>query len=168
MYYIDECGIDKYLYREYAYAPMGVRITGKINGKKFKLTNIVAAKCGCGGIVAPMIYGGTTDSGLFEYWFKNMLLKSILRHSVTILDNRYRKIPARIARFCRRQKLRTTFHRKIRLRELAEREGCDVLFLPPYSPDLNLIENFWAWLKNKLRSALPFYDNFDDDLLDCF
>ena len=41
----------------------------KVSGKKYKRTNIVAAKCGSE-IVAPMIYDGTTDNLLFERWFK--------------------------------------------------------------------------------------------------
>ena len=148
LYYVDECGVDKYIYREYGYAPVGVKVTGKINGKKYKRTNIVAAKC-CDKIVAPMIYDGTTDSVLFESWFENMLLKSLPRHSIIILDN-------------------ATFHRKVKLRALAEKAECEVLFLPPYSPDLNPIENFWAWLKNRLRKILPSFTNFDDALIDCF
>jgi hypothetical protein len=44
LYYIDECGISNYIYREYAYAPRGKKIIGSIGGKKFKRTNIVAAK----------------------------------------------------------------------------------------------------------------------------
>ena len=148
LYYVDECGLDKYLYREYAYAPRGVLVAGKISGKKFKRTNVVAAKC-CEKIIAPMIYDGTTDSILFEYWFETILLKSIPRYSVIILDN-------------------ATFHRKMKLRELAECSECNVLFLPPYSPDFNPIEKYWAWLKNKLRNILPSFHSLDDALIACF
>jgi transposase len=125
-----------------------VKVIGKIRGKKFKRTNVVAAKC-CGKIVAPMIYDGTTDSILFEYWFEKVLLRAVPKHSVLILDN-------------------ATFHRKAKLRQLVEAAGCDVLFLPPYSPDLNPIENHWAWLKRKLRDILPAFDNFDVALDNCF
>ena len=148
LYYIDECGIDEYLYREYAYSPMGVPVLGETSGKKFKRTNIVAAKC-CDKIVAPMVYMGTTDSVLFECWFEKMLLKSVPSYSVLIMDN-------------------ATFHRKSKIRELAERADCEVLFLPPYSPDLNHIEKFWAWLKHKLRSSLRAFACFDDALDNCF
>ena len=61
LYYIDECGIHTHIHREYAYAPREVAVIGNISGKKFKRTNIVAAKCG-GRIAAPMIYSGTTDA----------------------------------------------------------------------------------------------------------
>lgn len=148
LYYIDECGLDKYLYREYGYSPRGVPIIGKVSGKKFKRINIVAAKC-CDEIVSPMIYDGTTDSALFECWFENAFLKSIPKHSVIILDN-------------------ATFHRKSKLQVLSDNADCTLLFLPPYSPDLNPIEKFWAWLKNRLRAILPVYDNFNDALIDCF
>jgi hypothetical protein len=90
LYYIDECGIDMYLYREHAYAPRGVKVIGSIIGKKFKRVNIVAAKCG-GIIIEPMIYDGNTDSILFEYWFENALLKAIPAGSYCILDNMYPK-----------------------------------------------------------------------------
>ena len=146
--YVDECGLDKYLYREYGYSLKGVPIIGKVSGRKFKRTNIVAAQCG-DKIVAPMIYDGTTDSILFEQWFEQCLLKSIPKYSVIILDN-------------------AAFHRKAKLHALAEESECEVLFLPPYSPDLNPIENFWAWLKKRLRKILPSFDNFDAALVDCF
>ena len=148
VYYIDECGIDTFVFREYAYAPRGKKVIGKISGKKYKRTNIVAAKCD-DSIVAPLLYDGTTDSVLFEYWFEHMLLKSVPKGSWLILDN-------------------AAFHRKQKLRELAAATECNVLFLPPYSPDLNKIENYWFWLKQRLRKILPMFDNFIDALIDCF
>ena len=148
LYYIDECGLDEYLHREYGYSPKGEPIYGKVRGKKYKRTNIVAAKCG-NKIVAPMIYDGTTDSNLFEYWFEFSLLKCIPKYSVIIMDN-------------------AAFHRKTKLHTLAEQADCEVLFLPPYSPDLNPIEMFWAWLKRKIRKILPLHVSFDTALMDCF
>jgi len=136
------------LHREYAYSLRGFPVYGKVSGKKFKRVNIVAAKCG-DKIVAPLIYDGTTDSALFEFWFEMFLLKSIPKYSVIILDN-------------------ATFHKKPKLRQLAANADCEVLFLPPYSPDLNSIEHFWAWLKGRLRHILPQYDSFDNALMDCF
>ena len=146
--YVDECGIDQYLYREYAYAPIGQKIVAKISGKKYKRTNIIAGLCQWEW-VAPMIYDGTTDSVLFELWFENCLLKEVKPGSVIVLDN-------------------ATFHRKSILPRLAKKKNCHVLFLPPYSPDLNLIEKKWAWLKKKLRSILPDFTSFEHALVTCF
>jgi transposase len=123
-------------------------VYGNISGRKFKRTNIVAAKCGkC--IVAPMIYDGTTDAVLFEHWFEHALLKEIPSGSYCILDN-------------------AAFHRKSRLHDLAQKAGCTVIFLPPYSPDLNLIEKYWAWLKGRLRKTLPESDDFISTLCRIF
>ena len=66
--YIDETGIDIYLFREHGYAPKGQKIYDKISGRKYKRIGIFAAKIGKK-IVAPMEYGGTMDSLLFETWF---------------------------------------------------------------------------------------------------
>jgi len=148
LYYIDECGIDTCLYREYAYSPKGVSSAGKISGRKYRRINVVAAKC-CDNIIAPMIYDGTTDSSLFEFWFEKVFLSAVPKYSVFILDN-------------------ATFHRKSRLRELAKKADCEILFLPPYSPDLNPIEKYWAWLKRRLRKILPLHECFNDALMDCF
>ena len=60
------------------------------------------------------------------------------------------------------------FHRKSTLPEIAKKMNCHVLFLPPYSPDLNPIENKWAWLKKTLRKNLHNFDSFDDAILDTF
>ena len=121
---------------------------GKISGKKYRRTNIVAGICQ-GRWLAPMEYGGTTDNTLFEYWFENCLLAEAKEGSVFVLDN-------------------ATFHRKSVLPTLAAKYKSFVLFLPPYSPDLNPIEKKWAWLKRRLRKILPIFSSFDDAFLSCF
>ena len=146
--YVDECGVDRYLYREYAYAPRGQKVVAEISGKKFKRTNFCAGIC-LGKWVAPIEYVGTTDSILFEFWFEQCLLKEVKPGSVIVLDN-------------------ATFHRKSVIPGLAAQKNCSVLFLPPYSPDLNPIENKWAWLKNRIRKVLPDFDSFDLAVRDCF
>ena len=142
--FVDETGIDEYLYREYARAPRGEKVALKISGRKFKRTNIVAGICQ-GEWIAPLQYSGSTDSVLFEHWFEHRLLREAKMGSVIIIDN-------------------ATFHRKTILFALALKYGCTVLFLPPYSPDLNPIENKWAWLKRKLRDILHNSHSLDDAL----
>jgi len=130
--YVDECGIDEHLTRVYAKSPAGVPVYGEVKGRKFERTNIIAGKCG-GKILAPGEYKKSTDHRLFELWFRDALLKEISPGSFIILDN-------------------ATFHRKKALAELAENAGCSVIFLPPYSPDLNPIELEWANLKSFIRN----------------
>jgi len=146
--YVDECGVDQYLYREFAYAPRGQKVVAQISGKKFKRVNFAAGIC-MGRWVAPIEYNGTTNSALFELWFEKCLLNEVKPGSVIVLDN-------------------ATFHRKTVLPGLAAQKNCTVLFLPAYSPDLNPIENKWAWLKRKLRELLPSFNSFDETVLNIF
>ena len=56
--YVDECGIDTYLYREYGYAHRGQKVFDQISGRKYKRCGIVAAKM-ADRILAPLQYSGT-------------------------------------------------------------------------------------------------------------
>ena len=51
-----------------------------------------------------------------------------------------------------------TFHKGGRLESLVQAAGCEIWYLPPYSPDFNKIERCWSWLKSRIRKQL---DNFD-------
>ena len=140
--YVDETGIDSYLYREYGYAPRGETVCGKILGRKFQRTNIVAAKLGKH-IIAPMQYNSITDSTLFEFWFEQCLLPCLPKDAVIVMDN-------------------ASFHRKKQLTAISARHQRTLIFLPPYSPDLNPIENFWAHLKSIIRNSIHSFDSLDD------
>jgi len=61
-----------------------------------------------------------------------------------------------------------SFHRRAQLINVAQKHGVRLIFLPPYSPEFNPIENFWAWLKCCLRSTLAHFSNSDDALFDAF
>ena len=136
------------MYRPYARALRGEKVFGEVCGRKYQRTGIVAGQCNKK-ILAPLAFSGTCDHVLFEYWFEHCLLQELLPGQTIIMDN-------------------AAFHRKTVLLALAEKAKCSILFLPPYSPDLNPIENFWAWLKQILRSLLDSFDTFDDALLACF
>ena len=89
------------------------------------------------------------DSKLFEYWFEFCLIPQSPACSTFVLDN-------------------ASLHSKKRLTLLAEKYGHKIIFLPPYSPEYNPIENFWSWLKGKLKKILPEYNDFDEALRYCF
>ncbi len=146
--YVDECGIDTYLYREYGYAPRGQQVFGQISGRKYERCGIVAAKM-ADKILAPLQYSGKIDRSLFEFRFCNQLLPSLEKGTVIVMDN-------------------ASFHCKKRLFFVAQNAGCRLLFLPPYSPELNPIEKFRAWLKRFLRKILPDSSSFDDALFTAF
>lgn len=98
---------------------------------------------------APMIYKDTMKSDLFEEWFEKMLIPSLNRKTIIILDN-------------------ASFHRMNKLQEITQKYGHIILPLPPYSPELNPIEKCWANIKELLRKILPFFNNFDSALSYCF
>jgi len=83
-------------------------------------------------IIAPMVYQGTCNTALFESWVEKVLVPDLSPGQTLILDN-------------------ASFHKSQKTKDLIEKAGCFLLFLPPYSPDLNPIEKFWAWLKGHIR-----------------
>lgn len=82
-----------------------------------------------------MCYQGTCDTVLFNTWVQDFLVPTLRPGQVVVLDN-------------------ATFHKSEKTRHLIEEAGCQLLFLPPYSPDLNPIEIFWANLKAKIKSII--------------
>ncbi len=55
-----------------------------------------------------------------------------------------------------------TFHKGGRIEQLIQNAGCKLLYLPPYSPDLNKIEKCWSWLKSRIRKHLDQFDCLRD------
>jgi len=143
--FVDETGFDECYSREYAYSKIGVPVHGEISGLKYERTNLVAGYFK-GELIAKQLYKENTTSALFVDWFANLLLPKIPRKSFIILDN-------------------ATFHPKKVLRQLARKRKCRILFLPPYSPDLNDIEKQWANKKRKLRKNMQFHPTFFNALL---
>lgn len=139
--YIDETGLDSYFCREYAYAPKGEVVYTAVPGRRFRRINIVAAKMGRE-ILAPMRYTCTTDSVLFEHWFEHCLLPCLPEDAVIVMDN-------------------AAFHRKNQLFAIAQRYQRTLIFLPPYSPELNPIEKFWAWLKKTIASTASLFETLE-------
>lgn len=59
-----------------------------------------------------------------------------------------------------------TFHKGGRIQQLIQDAGCELLYLPPYSPDLNKIEKSWSWLKSQIRKKLEQFDCLRDAIED--
>ncbi len=76
-----------------------------------------------------------------DVWLKQELIPTLIPGQVIILDN-------------------ASFHKSAETRRLVEEAGCKILFLPPYSPDLNPIEKYWANMKTKVRELLPKVQTF--------
>lgn len=145
--YIDESGIDVTEVKDRRWGKKGEKLIGKRSGKYYQRTNIVAGYVNKRSI-APMIFNGSCDTKLFETWVEQFLIKELKPGQVVVMDN-------------------ATFHRSQKTRELIESVGCKLIFLPPYSPDLNPIEKFWAnmkrWIKDNTSGS-----NTLSDLIDTF
>jgi len=132
--FVDETGINREYRRLYARARRGVKVYDTKSGKKHKRTNIIAGLCD-GKHLAVRDYDHSTTSAFFEDWFEWELIPELPENSLVILDN-------------------ASFHRKRKIFDIASRYGVCVLFLPPYSPELNPIEQSWANFKRWLCDNL--------------
>lgn len=138
--FLDESGIDKFLHRDYARSPMGKQVFSDIKGKKYQRVSMLAAECEKR-ILAPLVFEGTCDAKLFNKWLEEWLLPELKEGQVVIMDN-------------------YSIHKSAKTQELIESVGCRLLFLPPYSPDLNPIENTWAVIKSRVKKISKFCSDF--------
>jgi len=123
-------------------APRGEVVQGEVSGKRYQRESFIAAKIGSQ-IFAPFCYQGTCNTDLFNLWIEQFLLPVLTPGQVVIMDN-------------------ATFHKSQKTKELIESAQCRVLFLPPYSPDLNPIEKFWSFLKRKVTETLKTIKNLSE------
>jgi transposase len=130
--YVDETGFNAPLLRPYAYGLKGKKIMGDHTGKRFSRTSLIAGLKG-NQPLAPMEFKGYCNTEVIVTWVEKMLIPSLNKGDVVIWDN-------------------ASFHKSARLTEGLEKAGIGLVFLPPYSPDLNPIEQFWAWLKGWIRA----------------
>jgi len=140
--YVDESGATEHYSREYGLAPRGEKVYGEVSGKRYKRTNIVSAQCG-NEKISPYIYEWGTSSAWFEVWFEWHLCPHLSPGKVVIMDN-------------------ALFHRKKPLEKIAAFYGLRIIWLPPYSPDLNPIEYLWANLKRWLKSFASSFASIQD------
>ena len=84
--YIDETGIDRYLYRPYARTPRGEKVYEKISERRFERTSIVAGQVD-GEFIVPMIYKESMTINFFVEWFKTQLLPALKTPHVIVMDN---------------------------------------------------------------------------------
>ena len=131
--FIDETGASTKMARLHGRAPRGERLRGAIPHGHWKTTTFVGA-LRLSGMTAPMVLDGPMTGEWFLAYTRQVLVPTLRPGDVVILDN----LPA---------------HKVGAVRETIEGVGARLLFLPPYSPDFNPIENAFAKLKTLLRKA---------------
>jgi transposase len=140
--YIDESGIDLTICRDRGWSKKGKILPAKKSGKYYQRTNIIAGYVHNKSI-APMVFNGFCNTEIFNNWVERFLIKELKDGQFVVMDN-------------------ASFHKSQKTKELIESVGCKVIFLPPYSPDLNPIEKFWAnmkrWIKSRIQRFNKLYE----------
>ena len=131
--FLDESGAKINMTRTHGRAPRGVRVVEKVPHGHWKTTTMISA-VRTSGPFAGAVVDGATDTDVFLTYVGQALVPELRQGDVVVMDN-------------------LAPHKHPRVRELIEEAGARVLYLPPYSPDYNPIENMWSKVKSLLRSA---------------
>jgi len=132
--FVDEMGTNTSLSPLYAWAPKGERARCSVPRNRGPNTTLLASM-GAEGMGPCLAVVGSTTAAVFDAYVEKVLAPSLRHGQVVVLDN-------------------LTAHKGQRIKELIEERGCKLLYLPPYSPDLNPIEEAsFSKSKGVLRRA---------------
>lgn len=121
----------------YGYSPQGERFYDFKSGRRTGPVNMIAALC-AQQLLAPFTIEGPCNRQVFETWLEICLIPALKPGQKLVIDN-------------------ATFHKGGRIDQLVKAAGCEVWYLPAYSPDLNKIEQCWSWLKSRIRKQLEYF-----------
>lgn len=126
----------------YGWNERGARFHALKSGRREGRVNMIAALCNQH-LLAPFTVEGACNRTVFEIWLKTCLLPVLEPGQVVLMDN-------------------ATFHKGGQIEQWIQEAGCELLYLPPYSPDLNPIERCWSWLKSRIRKQLGQFECLRD------
>jgi transposase len=131
--FVDETWASTNMTRRYGRSPKGQRLYGAVPYGHWKTTTFVAA-LRVNGLTAPMVIDGAMTGDHFVAYVNQVLVPTLRRGDIVILDN-------------------LICHKRVEVERAIAAAGCTLVFLPPYSPDLNPIELAFSKLKGLLRTA---------------
>jgi transposase len=131
--FVDEMGSNTSLHELYAYAPKGQRAYCSVARNRAKNTTLLSSMR-LRGRGPSMVVEGANDGAVFEGYLREMVVPALEEGDVVVMDN-------------------LSAHKGEWVREFIEGAGAKVLYLPPYSPDFNPIEEAFSKIKNLLRKA---------------
>jgi transposase len=131
--FIDETWAKTNMTRPRGRAPVGARLVAAVPHGHWKTTTFLAA-LRTSGLTAPLVIDGAVNGEIFLAYVKQQLVPTLKANDVVIMDN-------------------LSSHKRTGVREAIESVGAQLLYLPPYSPDFNPIENAFAKFKWLLKSA---------------
>ena len=132
MIFVDETWAKTNMTRLRGRAPVGERLVAKVPHGHWKTTTLIGA-LGCSGMRCSMMLDGAVNAQAFEAFVEKVLVPQLKAGDVVVMDN-------------------LSSHKRPRTRELIESAGAKLVYLPPYSYDMNPIENIFAKIKQLLRS----------------
>lgn len=131
--FLDEAGSNIAMTRAYGRAARGARVFDRVPQNYGENITMLACLSDTG-LTAPMTVQGAVDGQVFLAYVREVLAPTLLKGEVVIMDN-------------------LGAHKVKGVREAIEACGATVIYLPPYSPDLNPIEKCWSKIKTYLRAA---------------
>jgi len=131
--FLDETWASTAMTRRYGRSRRGERLVMPVPHGPWKTTTFVAA-LRADGLTAPVVVDGAVNGALFEAYLKQQLVPTLRPGDVVVMDN-------------------LAVHKRAEVRTAIEGAGCRLLYLPPYSPDFNPIEQAFAKLKALLGRA---------------
>jgi transposase len=131
--FLDETWFTTSMARLFGYAPCGQRLVDFLPYGHWQTTTFIGGLTKHG-LIAPMVLDGAINAAAFTAYIEQILVKEIRPGDLVILDN-------------------LAAHKTAGVRATLARSGINVLYLPPYSPDLNPIENAFSKLKRLVRTA---------------
>jgi transposase len=131
--FVDEMGVHTSLAPLYGYAPRGERLALWVPRNRGPNTTLLSSMT-TGGMGPSMAVEGATTAQVFEVYIEKVLVPSLRAGQIVVMDN-------------------LGAHKPRRVRELIEGRGCELLYLPAYSPDFNPIEEAFSKVKGILREA---------------
>ncbi len=131
--FVDEMGMHTSLAPLYGYSRKGERVRLQVPRNRGKNTTLLASIT-LSGMGEALAVEGSTNQGVFEAYVEHVLAPTLEAGRVVIMDN-------------------LSAHKPARVRELIEARGCELIYLPAYSPDFNPIEEAFAKIKGMVRQA---------------
>jgi len=133
--FVDESGAHTKLTRLYGRGPVGQRLVCPVPQGHYQTTTLIAG-VRLHGPCAPWLFEGPMDGEMFLAWVRQGLAPALQPKDLVILDN-------------------LATHKVAGVHQAVEAVGAGLLYLPPYSPDFNPIENLWSQVKAILRALAP-------------
>jgi transposase len=131
--FVDEMGAHTSLAPLYGYSRKGERVRLEVPRNRGKNTTLLASMT-LGGMGETLAVEGSTNQEVFEAYVEHALAPTLQGGEVVVMDN-------------------LSAHKPAKVRELIEGRGCELIYLPAYSPDFNPIEEAFAKIKDMLRQA---------------